>query len=66
MAKEIDRVRAKSAIETIRESPVILLVALLPVAAIFGVVWWLIGLPTAIVGLLIGIGVVVVGGKFFK
>jgi hypothetical protein len=66
MAKEIDRVRARSALETIRESPVILLVALLPVAAVFGVVWWLVGLPTAIVGLLIGAVVVVVGGKFLK
>jgi fatty acid desaturase len=56
MSKEIDRIRARSALETLRESPVI---ALLPVLVVLGVVWWLTNWFVALV-LLIVLGVVVV------
>ncbi len=59
MAKEIDRIRARSALETIRESPLIAAIALLPVFAVLGVVWWLTNWFVALV-LLIVFGVVVV------
>ena len=59
MAKEIDRIRARSALETIRESPLIAAIALLPVLAVLGVVWWLTNWFVALV-LLIVFGVVVV------
>ncbi|WP_067673399.1 hypothetical protein [Nocardia miyunensis] len=59
MAKEIDRIRAKSALETIRESPLIAAIALLPVLVVLGVVWWLTNWFVALV-LLIVFGVVVV------
>ncbi|MFF3569707.1 MULTISPECIES: hypothetical protein [Nocardia] len=59
MAKEIDRIRARSALETIRESPLIAAIALLPVLVVLGVVWWLTNWFVALV-LLIVFGVVVV------
>ncbi|MQY19234.1 hypothetical protein [Nocardia macrotermitis] len=59
MAKEIDRIRARSALETIKESPLIAAIALLPVLAVLGVVWWLTNWFVALV-LLIVFGVVVV------
>lgn len=66
MGKEIDRVRARSALETVRESPFIAVVALAPVVVILGVVWWLVG-PWLAIALLIALGaVVVVGGKFVR
>ncbi|MBJ8347961.1 hypothetical protein [Antrihabitans sp. YC2-6] len=66
MGKEIDRVRAKSAIETVKESPLIAAVALAPIVVILGVVWWLVG-PGLAIALLVALGVVVVvGGKFVR
>lgn len=59
MAKEIDRIRARSALETIRESPLIAAIALVPVLVVLGVVWWLTNWFVALV-LLIVFGVVVV------
>lgn len=59
MSKEIDRNRARSALETVRESPVIAAIALAPVVVVLGVVWWLTNWFVALV-LLIILGVVVV------
>lgn len=55
--KKLDRVHAQSALETVRESPGIALIAAAPALAIFGVVWWLAGFGTALL-LLIALGVV--------
>jgi hypothetical protein len=55
--KKIDRVRAQSALETVRESPGITLIAAAPALVIFAVVWWLAGFGTALL-LLIALGVV--------
>ncbi len=46
--KEIDRVRATSALEVIRQHPVLVLFALTPVLAVWGVIWWLAGAGWAI------------------
>ncbi len=59
MSKEIDRIRARSALETVRESPLIAAIALLPVVVILGLAWWLTNWFVALV-LLIALGVVVV------
>ena len=59
MSQEIDRNRARSALETVRESPVIAAIALAPVVVVLGVVWWLTNWFVALV-LLIILGVVVV------
>lgn len=64
--KEIDRGRARSALETVREQPVIAAIALLPVAAVFGVVWWLLGFFPALLFLLVFGGVIVWKGKLLK
>ncbi|MFC9896612.1 hypothetical protein ACFVMC_23240 [Nocardia sp. NPDC127579] len=66
MAKEIDRIRARSAWATVRESPFITAVAVAPVVLALGVVWWLLGGFAAFVLLLIVASVVVVGGKLLK
>ena len=66
MSKEIDRIRARSAVETVRESPIIALIAIAPVVVVLGIVWWLAG-PGLAIALLIALGVVaVVGGKFLR
>jgi hypothetical protein len=64
MAKEIDRIRARSALETVKESPFIAAVALLPVLAVLGVVWWLTNWFVALVVLIVLGAVVVVRGRF--
>jgi hypothetical protein len=46
--KEIDRARAKSAVEVIRQHPVLVLFALSPVFAVLGVLWWFAGAGWAI------------------
>lgn len=46
--KEIDRVRASSALQVIRQHPVLVLFALSPVLVVLGVVWWLAGAGWAI------------------
>ncbi|MRH87038.1 hypothetical protein GFY24_06075 [Nocardia sp. SYP-A9097] len=63
MAKEIDRSRAKSALETVKEQPVIAAIAALPVLVVFGVVWALTGFFWALLLLLVVGGVVVWRGK---
>ncbi|MFI6868134.1 hypothetical protein [Nocardia sp. NPDC050406] len=63
MAKDIDRIRARSALETVKENPVIAVIAALPVAAAFAVVWWLLGFFPALLLLLVFGGVVVWKGK---
>ncbi|RJO76489.1 hypothetical protein D5S18_09260 [Nocardia panacis] len=64
--KEIKRIRARSALETVKESPVIAAVAAAPFVVALGVVWWLFGGFAAFV-LLVVLGVVAVaGGKLLK
>lgn len=62
--KEIDRVRAKSAVEVIREHPGLVLFAASPLLVPLGVIWWLAGAGWAIVAaialLVAGAAVVVV------
>jgi hypothetical protein len=58
MAKEIDRVRAQSALAVIKQHPVMALFAVSPAIVVVALVWWLVS-PTLAVLLLIG---AVVGG----
>ncbi|MEV6428660.1 hypothetical protein [Nocardia sp. NPDC051463] len=61
--KDIDRVRARAAWATVKESPVITAIAVAPFVVALGLVWWLVGGFAAFV-LLVVLGiVVVVGGK---
>jgi hypothetical protein len=46
--KEIDRVRATSALEVIKQHPGLVLFALSPVLTLVGVIWWLAGAGWAI------------------
>ena len=46
--KDIDRIRAQSALEVIREHPVLALFAASPALALVGVIWWLAGAGWAI------------------
>ncbi|MGN2635746.1 hypothetical protein ACWEKT_39440 [Nocardia takedensis] len=64
--KDIDRVRARSALATVRESPVITAIALAPVVGGLVVVWWLFGGFAAFVALVILGVIAVVGGKLTK
>ncbi|MGV9675334.1 hypothetical protein ACWDSJ_08645 [Nocardia sp. NPDC003482] len=66
MAKEIDRIRARSALETVRESPVIALIAALPVLAVLGVVCWLTNWFVALIVLVLLGAVVVVRGRLIR
>ncbi|MBF5001690.1 hypothetical protein A5780_36660 [Nocardia sp. 852002-20019_SCH5090214] len=66
MAKEIDRVRARSALETVKESPFIALVAAVPVIVVLGVVWALTNWFVALLVLVLLGAVVVVRGKFLR
>jgi len=64
--KNVDRVRARSALETVKESPLITAVAVAPVVAVLAVVWWLTnGWIAFLLLVLLGAGVVV-GGKFLR
>jgi hypothetical protein len=58
MAKEIDRVRAQSALAVIKQHPGMVLFAVSPAIAVIALVWWLVS-PVLAVLLLIG---AVVGG----
>jgi hypothetical protein len=58
MAKEIDRVRAQSALVVIKQHPGMVLFAVSPVILVVALVWWLVS-PALAVLLLIG---AVVGG----
>ncbi|MGW6377719.1 hypothetical protein ACWFRB_16825 [Rhodococcus sp. NPDC055112] len=62
--KGIDRSKAQSALEVVRENPAISLVAAAPAIVIFGVAWWLLGFGGALI-LAIVLGVAVVAGKKF-
>jgi hypothetical protein len=46
--KDIERIRAKSALEVVRQHPVLMLFAVSPALAVLGVVWWLAGAGWAI------------------
>lgn len=62
--KDIDPIRAKSALEVIRQHPLLVLFAVSPALAVLGVIWWLAGagwaVAAAILLLLAGAGLVVV------
>ena len=58
MAKEIDRVRAQSALAVIKEHPGMVLFAVSPAILVVALVWWMVS-PALAVLLLIG---AVVGG----
>ncbi|MBH0780977.1 hypothetical protein [Nocardia bovistercoris] len=64
--KNIDRIRAKSALETVRESPVITAIAVAPFVVALGLVWWIFGGFAAFVLLVVLGAVVVVGGKLTR
>lgn len=61
--KDIDPIRAKSALEVIRQHPVLVLFAVSPALAVLGVIWWLAGAGWAVAAasllLLAGAGLVV-------
>ena len=61
--KDIERIRAKSALEVVRQHPVLMLFAVSPALAVLGVVWWLAGagwaIAAAITLLLAGAGFIV-------
>lgn len=64
--KDVDRIRARSALETVKESPFITAVAVAPAVVVLGVVWWLTnGWIAFLLAVLLGAGVVV-GGKFLR
>ncbi|WAJ46589.1 hypothetical protein OK015_09070 [Mycobacterium sp. Aquia_216] len=46
--KDVGRIRAKSALEVIRQHPVLVLFAVSPALAVLGVIWWLAGAGWAI------------------
>ncbi|WP_024802056.1 hypothetical protein [Nocardia sp. BMG51109] len=66
MAKEIDRTRARSAFETVKENPVIAAIAAVPVLIVLGVVWALTNWFVAFLALVVLGVVVVVRGKFVR
>lgn len=59
MAKEIDRVRAQSAVAVIRRHPGMVLFAVSPVIVALAAVWWLFGAGWAV---LLLVGMVLGGG----
>ena len=59
--KEIDRIRARSALEVIREHPVLVLFAASPAFALVGVIWFLAGAVWAIFA---GVLVLLAGAAF--
>ncbi|MGV9819992.1 hypothetical protein [Nocardia xishanensis] len=64
--KEIDRIRARSAWETVKESPVITAIAVAPFVVVLGVVWLLTnGFVAFLLLVLLGVGLVV-GGKLLR
>ncbi|WP_063053063.1 hypothetical protein [Nocardia arthritidis] len=64
--KDIDRIRARSAWATVRDSPVITAIAIAPFAIALGVVWWLFGGLAAFALLLVLGAGVVVGGRLLR
>ena len=59
MAKEIDRVRAQSALAVIKQHPGMVLFAVSPAILVVALVWWLVSPALAV---LLMIGAVVGGG----
>ncbi|GLE51739.1 hypothetical protein [Mycobacterium montefiorense] len=57
--KDIERMRAKSALEVIRQHPVLVLFAVSPAIAVLGVIWWVAGAGWAIALLLASAGFIV-------
>jgi hypothetical protein len=61
--KDVERIRAKSALEVVRQHPVLMLFAVSPALAVLGVVWWLAGagwaIAAAIALLLAGAGFII-------
>ena len=47
--KEIDRVRATTALEVIRQHPVLVLFAVSPALVLLGAIWWMAGAGWAVV-----------------
>ncbi|WP_054816036.1 hypothetical protein [Nocardia arizonensis] len=64
--KDIDRIRAKSALATVKESPVIAAIAVAPFVVALGIVWALFGGFAAFVLLVVLGGIAVVGGKLYR
>jgi hypothetical protein len=46
--KDVERMRAKSALEVIRQHPVLVLFAVSPALAVLGIIWWVAGAGWAI------------------
>jgi hypothetical protein len=57
--KEIDPIRAKSALEVIKQNPGIVLFALSPALIAVGLIWWLAGVGWAIAAAVV---LVLIGG----
>lgn len=64
--KKLDRVGAQSALETVRESPVITFIALSPAIIVFALVWFLAGFGWALLLLIVLGAVGVVGAKYLR
>lgn len=61
--KKIDRVKAESALEVVKESPAVVAIVAAPAVVVFGVLWWLTGFGTALLVTLLIVGVAVVAKK---
>jgi hypothetical protein len=48
--KDIERIRAKSALAVIRQHPVLVLFAVSPALVVLGIIWWLAGAGWAVAG----------------
>ncbi|WP_156689007.1 hypothetical protein [Mycobacterium sp. Marseille-P9652] len=59
--KDIERMRATSALEVIRQHPVLVLFAVSPALGVLGAIWWLAGAGWAIVA---AIALLLAGGAF--
>ncbi|NKR40683.1 hypothetical protein GS503_07380 [Rhodococcus hoagii] len=63
--KNIDRVKAESVLEVVKESPAIVAIVAAPALVVFGVLWWLTGFGTALLVTLLIAGIAVVAKKVF-
>lgn len=61
MSKEIDRVRATSALDVIKQHPGLVLFAVSPLIALVAVTWWL---TNAFWGIALALVLLVAGGAF--
>jgi hypothetical protein len=59
--KDIERTRATSALEVIRQHPVLVLFAVSPALVLLGAIWWLAGAGWAI---LAAVALLLAGGAF--